>query len=159
VHFGLLRVAGLSSDSVTAGNLSEGVEARVQPVVVGEECGELVAIDLRDDMTLVEYAPAGDRSVEDGRWNVLIALVLLNVLDVISTVAVLAAGGTESNPLMRPLIEGVWPAVLLKTVVLVLVAWLLHRCSDSRRIAVMMACTAGWYIAVVSWNVTVFAFA
>ena len=84
---------------------------------------------------------------------------MLNALDVISTVAVIAAGGTENNPLMRPLIEGVWPAVLLKTTVLILIAWLLHRCSDSRRIAVMMACTTGWYIAVVSWNVTVLAFA
>ena len=119
--------------------------------------GEVVAIDLRDDMTLVEYAERAP--VDDGRWRMLIALVVLNALDVITTAAVIGAGGTENNPLMRPLIEDVWPAVLLKTAVLLLIAWLLHRCSDSRRIVVMMACTTGWYLAVVSWNVTVLALA
>ena len=128
-------------------------------MVVGDERGEVSAIDLRDDMVLVEYDPPEQAPVTDGRWNVLIALVVLNVLDLITTAAVIAAGGSENNPLMRPLMEDFWPAVLAKTTVLVLVAWLLSRCSYNRRVAVMMACTTGWYTAVVSWNVTVLAFA
>lgn len=123
------------------------------PVVLGDESGEVAAIDLRDDVALVEY-----ERHDDNRWSVLAALVVLNALDVISTVAVLAAGGTENNPLMRPLIEGVWPAVLVKTAVLVTIAWLLARCRDSRRIEIMMACATGWYIAVVAWNLAVLGF-
>ena len=123
------------------------------PVVIGDDRGGVAAIDLRDDLTLVEYT-----RVDDSRWSVLAALVVLNVLDVVSTAAVIAAGGNESNPLMRPLIDGIWAAVALKAVVLVAIGWLLARCSDSRRIGVMMACTTGWYIAVVSWNLAILGF-
>ena len=123
------------------------------PVVIGDDRSELTAIDLRDDLTLVEYT-----RVTDSRWSVLAALVVLNILDVVSTAAVIAAGGNENNPLMRPLIDGIWPAVALKTVVLLSIAWLLARCTDSRRIGVMMACTTGWYFAVVSWNLAILGF-
>ena len=133
--------------------VSESVAPIDVPVVLGDVNGRLAAIDLRDDLTLVEYT-----RVDDSRWSVLAVLVLLNVLDVVSTAAVIAAGGTESNPLMRPLVEGIWPAVLLKGAVLLTIAWLLARSTDSRRIGVMMACTTGWYIAVVTWNLTILGF-
>jgi len=131
-----------------------GLPARTDvPVVIGDDRGELAAIDLRDDLTLVEYT-----RVDDSRWSVLAALVVLNILDVVSTAAVIAAGGTENNPLMRPLIDGIWAAVALKTLALLVIAWLLARCTDSRRIGVMMACTTGWYLAVVSWNLAILGF-
>ena len=131
-----------------------GLPARTDvPVMIGDDRGELAAIDLRDDLTLVEYT-----RVDVSRWSVLAALVVLNVLDVVSTAAVIAAGGNESNPLMRPLIDGIWAAVALKTLVLFAIAWLLTRCTDSRRISVMMACTTGWYLAVVSWNLAILGF-
>ena len=133
--------------------VSEAVAPTDVPVVLGDVRGELAAIDLRDDLTLVEYT-----RVDNSRWSVLAALVVLNVLDVISTAAVIAAGGTESNPLMQPLIEGIWAAVVLKTAVLLGIAWLLGRCVDSRRIGLMMACTTGWYIGVVSWNLAILGF-
>lgn len=115
---------------------------------------QVAVIDLRGDRTRVEYAPT-----DESRWSVVIALAVLNALDLLSTMAVIAAGGTEGNPLMRPLIEGVWPAVMVKALVLVIVAFLLGRCSNSRRIKLMMAVTTGWYIAVVAWNLTILAFA
>lgn len=133
--------------------VSESVAPTDVPVVLGDVNGRLAAIDLRDDLTLVEYT-----RVDDSRWSMLAVLVVLNVLDVVSTAAVISAGGTENNPLMRPLVEGIWPAVVLKTVVLLAIAWLLGRSADSRRIGVMMACTTGWYIAVVSWNLTILGF-
>lgn len=129
-------------------------EATAQPVVLGDQQDELVSIDLRDDMALVEY-----RRAIDSRWSVLALLVVLNALDVVTTVAVLADGGIENNPLMRPLVDGVWPAVVVKAAVLVSIGWLLARCHDSRKIEVMLVCATGWYLAVVSWNLAILAFA
>jgi hypothetical protein len=43
--------------------------------------------------------------------------------------------------------------------VLIAIAWLFARCEDSRRIELMMVFATGWYLAVVSWNVTVLALA
>jgi hypothetical protein len=133
--------------------VSQSVAPTDVPVVLGDVNGRLAAIDLRDDLTLVEYT-----RVDDSRWSMLAVLVVLNVLDVVSTAAVISAGGTENNPLMRPLVEGIWPAVVIKTAVLLTIAWLLGRSADSRRIGVMMACTTGWYIAVVCWNLTILGF-
>lgn len=122
-------------------------------MVVGDRDGELTAIDLRDDLTLVEYS----RPREDHRWTVLAVLVVLNALDVVTTMAVIAAGGHENNPLMRPLVDGVWPVILAKSVALGIVGLLLARCVRSRRVEVMMALATGWYLAVVCWNVAVLA--
>ena len=84
---------------VASREVSELVAHADVPVVIGDDRGEFAAIDLRDDLTLVEYT-----RVDDSRWSVLAALTVLNVLDIISTAAVIAAGGDENNPLMRPLI-------------------------------------------------------
>ena len=138
---------------VASREVSELVAHADVPVVIGDDRGELAAIDLRDDLTLVEYT-----RVDDSRWSVLAALTVLNVLDIISTAAVIAAGGDENNPLMRPLIDGIWAAVALKAVVLLSIAWLLTRCVDSRRVGLMPACATGWYIAVVSWNLAILGF-
>lgn len=154
---------------------SEGATGAAAMWASVDERRDIASLDLRQDPPVVEYAPDGtvgavedrssrrartaDRSVDDNRWSVLAALAVLNVLDVASTAAVLAGGGTENNPLMRPLIESVWPAVLVKGAALGLVGWLLTRCTNSRRVEILMACATGWYLAVVSWNVTVLAFA
>ena len=139
---------------VSLREFAEQHDAGRPPVVFHDRRGQVAVIDLRGDRTRVEYTPT-----DESRWSALIALAVLNALDVFSTVAVIAAGGTEGNPLMRPLIEGVWPAVIVKSLVLVVVALLLGRCSNSRRIKLMMAVTTGWYIAVVAWNLTILAFA
>ena len=142
-------VAGVSRTEIR-----QGADTPAPPVVLGDEGGELLAIDLRDDVALVEYTRTADR-----RWSVLLLLVALNALDVITTLAVISAGGSENNPFMRPLVEAVWPAVALKAAVLIAIAWLLARCADSRRIELMMVFATGWYLAVVSWNLTVLSLA
>jgi hypothetical protein len=139
---------------VSLREFAEEHDAGGPPLVLHDPRRRVAVLDLRGERARVEYAPT-----VESRWPVLVALVVLNALDVLSTVAVLAAGGTEGNPLMRPLIDGVWPAIIVKSLVLVVVAVLLGRCSNSRRIRVMMAVTTGWYIAVVSWNVTILGFA
>jgi hypothetical protein len=93
----------------------------------------------------------------DHRWPLYIALVVFNVLDLITTAVVLDRGGTERNPLVKPIVDGIWDVALVKGLVLVLVAVLLTRCRESRIADLALAGTTGWYIAVVIWNCAVLA--
>ena len=103
-------------------------------------------------------APVGvSRLPTDHRWPLYIALVVFNVLDLITTAVVLDRGGTERNPLVKPIVDGIWDVALVKGVVLVLVAVLLTRCRESRIADLALAGTTGWYIAVVIWNCAVLA--
>jgi hypothetical protein len=83
------------------------------------------------------------------------ALVLLNAADLATTALVLDRGGSERNPLVEPLIHGMWGAVTIKIACLGLVAALLNRCAASARARVFLAAAATWYGFVVVWNVTV----
>ena len=85
-------------------------------------------------------------------WVIYVALVVLNVLDLITTAAVLDRGGSERNPLVKPIIDGIWDVALLKGMVLALIAVLLMRCPESRIARLALASTTGWYLAVVAWN-------
>ncbi|MFQ5558007.1 MAG: DUF5658 family protein [Acidimicrobiales bacterium] len=111
----------------------------------------VAAIDLRTEPPTVTYR----RVARDPRWIAFGALVWLNVIDVVTTAAVLAAGGGESNPLMRSLVADTWPAVILKAGVLASIGLMLARTGPSRRIEIALAAATGWYLAVVSWNLTV----
>jgi hypothetical protein len=93
----------------------------------------------------------------DHRWSLYIGLVVLNVLDLITTAAVLDRGGSERNPLVKPIVDGLWDVAFVKGIVLVLVAVLLTRCRESRIADLALAGTAGWYLAVVMWNSVVLA--
>ena len=93
----------------------------------------------------------------DHRWSLYVGLVVLNVLDLITTAVVLDRGGTERNPLVKPIVDGIWDVALVKGLVLALVAVLLTRCRDSRIADLALAGTAGWYLAVVMWNCVVLA--
>ncbi|MEQ8840165.1 MAG: DUF5658 family protein [Acidimicrobiales bacterium] len=81
--------------------------------------------------------------------------MVLNVVDLITTVMVLDRGGVERNPFVQPIVDNMWHVGLLKGVVLVLVATLLTRCHGSRIAELALTLTTGWYLAVVSWNVAV----
>jgi hypothetical protein len=83
------------------------------------------------------------------------ALVALNIADLVTTRAVLDRGGNERNPLLEPVVHGMWGAVALKAVGLVLVAALLNRCAGSPRARVFVGATVTWYAFVVVWNLTV----
>lgn len=93
--------------------------------------------------------------VGDAGWSLFVGLVVLNILDLITTALVLDRGGEERNPFVQPLVENMWHVGLLKAAVLVLVATLLTRCQGSRIAELSLAGTTGWYLAVVCWNVAV----
>jgi len=92
------------------------------------------------------------RALTDQRWMMYFALVVLNVIDVITTAAVLGRGGVEGNPFVQPLIDGLWQVSLLKAAVLIVIAMLLMRSRESRISALALAAASGWYLAVVLWN-------
>lgn len=50
------------------------------------------------------------------------ALVILNALDIATTMRVLALGGVEANPIMRPFVGQAWTMILIKSLGLALVA-------------------------------------
>jgi len=101
-------------------------------------------------------AQEGWRSfIGDSRWALFVSLIVLNVVDVITTSMVLDRGGEERNPFVQPMVENLWHVGLLKAFVLALVATLLTRCRGSRIAEVSLAGTTGWYLAVVCWNVAV----
>jgi hypothetical protein len=93
--------------------------------------------------------------VDDPRWSLYLGLAVLNVFDLITTAMVLDRGGEERNPFVQPLVENMWHIGLLKVAVLLLVGTLLTRCEGSRIAELALAGTAGWYLAVVLWNVAV----
>lgn len=92
---------------------------------------------------------------DDARWSMFGWLVVLNVLDVISTAMVLDSGGAERNPFVQPFVESLWQVTGLKVLVLVVIGSLLTRCAGSRIAELALAATTGWYVAVVSWNLMV----
>lgn len=93
--------------------------------------------------------------VGDSRWALYLALIVLNVFDLITTAMVLDRGGEERNPFVQPLVDNLFHVGLLKGLVLVIVATLLTRCRGSRIAELSLAGTTGWYLAVVVWNIAV----
>ena len=91
----------------------------------------------------------------DQRWTLFVALVVLNLLDVLTTMWVLDRGGSETNPFIEPIVDSMWTVTALKAGVLAIVGLLLARCRESRPIDLALVGVTGWYIAVVAWNVTV----
>lgn len=101
-------------------------------------------------------APARWRSVfTDSRWALYAGLVVLNILDLLSTAMVIDRGGSERNPFVQPFVHDMWQVAALKGVVLVIIATLLTRVQGSRIAELALAGTTGWYLAVVSWNLAV----
>ncbi|MEM9468085.1 MAG: DUF5658 family protein [Actinomycetota bacterium] len=93
----------------------------------------------------------------DQRWSLFVTLAVLNVLDVITTELVIQAGGHETNPLIKPIVDSVLAVSLVKAIALLVVGLLLARCRPSRAIDVALTLTTGWYVAVVIWNTVVLA--
>lgn len=133
-----------------------------------------LVIDLRDGAPLVdlrgldgprpdvvaaplpELAPLDDPNrvpLIGSRWVLLLALALLNVLDLITTRAVLAAGGEEGNPVMAQIIHDPIAPVLVKTAGVLVVALVVNACPpDSKIVNRALACSVLAYSAIVSWN-------
>lgn len=109
-------------------------------------------------------APGTARRSRLARWapgytpTVLVALLtLLNVADLLTTRAVLDRGGVEGNPVMRPLVDGMWGAALLKGACLLVIAVLVRRCAQSSRVLWVLSAVVVWYGIVVAWNLVTMA--
>ncbi len=111
------------------------------------------------ELEMSAWAATVDTRIEQGekRWQLFRILVVLNVLDVITTGLVLAAGGSEGNPLIAPMVDNMANVALLKFAVLAGVAALLGRCHESRVVDIGIVAVTGWYAAVIGWNLTVLA--
>lgn len=92
------------------------------------------------------------------RWYFVLALVVLNAADLGSTRLVLDAGGSETNPLMAPIIDGWLVPSLAKAMALLAVALCVAAKPSKSRIVdwALVGCT-GWYGGVVIWNMILFA--
>lgn len=125
----------------------------------GDPAGDL-AVDLSGDDVVVDLTGPVARVWRRPRpwwlseaWVLYAALVVLNLLDVVTTAAVLAAGGAEGNPVVRPYVDNGLGTVLgAKLLVLAVVAYLLTHSRGSRLTDWALTFTTGWYLAVVSWN-------
>jgi hypothetical protein len=90
------------------------------------------------------------------RWTLVLALAVLNLLDMVTTRTVLGLGGEEFNPLMRNVVDDFWHGVGLKGAVIAVAGVLLTRCpDDTRRPETVAAAVCGLYLAVVLWNTAV----
>lgn len=93
------------------------------------------------------------RQVSLRRLQLALALVVLNLLDVVTTKAVLASGGIEANPLMAGMMAGLAAPLGLKALVAGIAGVLLICCPPEAKLAERGAATvAGIYLAIVTWN-------
>ena len=119
---------------------------------------EETVIDLRGTDAPVVAVPEGfvDPNripLVGSRWVLLVALALLNALDLITTRAVIASGGSEANPLMQGIIHDPWAPVLVKTAGVLIVALVVNACPpDSRVVNRALAASVLIYSTIVSWN-------
>ena len=84
-------------------------------------------------------------------------LVGLNIADLITTRAVLARGGAESNPLMQGVVDSTLQASLIKFACLMAVVGLVLRTRFPERVAWTLGAVNLWYAFVVLWNLGVLA--
>lgn len=113
---------------------------------------------VRDDRVAVATVPRLTPEDIRRRWSYVLALVILNAADLVTTHFVLAGGGQETNPLMAPIIDGWLVPVLAKAMALLAVALCVAAKPDKTRIVdwALVLCT-GWYGGVVLWNMVVIA--
>lgn len=142
-------------------SLADGAPAPVRDDLV-LDLREGAVIDLRgldgpEMRGAVELpAPPADPNqvtIVGSRWVLLVSLALLNVLDLITTKAVLAAGGSEANPVMASIIHDPVTPILVKTAGVALVAVVVNSCpADSRLVNRALSFTVITYAFIVSWN-------
>lgn len=93
------------------------------------------------------------RQVSRRRLQLAAAIVVLNLLDVVTTKGVLARGGIEANPIMADLMTGTAAPLGVKALVAGIAGALLICCPPESRLAERAAATvAGLYLAIVVWN-------
>ncbi len=107
-------------------------------------------------MTGDEQVAPPDRSIPIRRWYLAATLVLLNLLDVLSTKWIISLGGEESNPLMKPVIDHPTAPLVIKLGLCVLIGALVLASPRERRFSeYAMFVVVGAYTLVIAWNVSV----
>ena len=102
---------------------------------------------------LSDAAGTPDTSIPVGRWLMAAVLVSLNLVDVLLTRAILAAGGSESNPIMQPVIRNAYVPVLIKVGLAGLVGVLLLASPRRSKLADRaVLATVVLYALVIAWN-------
>ena len=87
------------------------------------------------------------------RWYMAVSLLVLNLLDVVTTKLILAAGGSEANPLMRPIVDHPYAAYALKLSLSFVIGCLLLKAPRSSRLADRAVFgTICAYVCVIGWN-------
>lgn len=84
-----------------------------------------------------------------------VGLVVLNLIDLVTTRLVLDRGGKEGNPVMAPIIHSAYGALVAKAACLGLIGALIVRSRRSPRMLVVLASVDVWYVLVVAWNLRV----
>ena len=119
--------------------ISTGLQAGGDPVVL--YAGKVVRL------------PLVNRLVPLVRLQLGLALVVLNLADVLLTKAIIHRGGVEGNPIMRGMMAGLAGPVGTKVTFSLIAALLLIMCPVTSRLANRAAATvAGIYVAIVAWN-------
>lgn len=97
--------------------------------------------------------PLIDRLVPLLRLQMGLALIVLNLADVILTKVLLGAGAIEANPVMAPIMAGTVAPIGAKTLVPAFAATLLIMCPPESRLADRAVATVlGVYVGIVLWN-------
>ena len=134
------------------GTGSSGLATAEPETLVDLRDRDEVVLDLRGSEPVITVEPVSDEVIQR-RWVLLVALALLNGLDLVTTRLVLDAGGAETNPLMAPIIHHPVAPILVKTTAIAFVAVLLRACPPRSRVVDggLTGVTIG-YALVVSWN-------
>ena len=97
----------------------------------------------------------GGSRVSARRVRLAVALVLLNVLDVVLTRLVLDRGGIEANPTMQSLMDGFAAPLGIKVAVSALAGGLLLCCPERSRLADnAVRFMVGVYALIALWNLS-----
>lgn len=89
------------------------------------------------------------------RGRLFLALIALNLLDVVTTQVGLAHGAVERNPLMVGAVETVVGALAAKVACLLLALAIVVTAPRSRLVDAGLAFCVCWYVGVVCWNLRV----
>jgi hypothetical protein len=111
----------------------------------------------RTPRSLTERAESAvDRSIPIRRWYLVSTLVILNLLDVLTTRWILDHGGTEQNPILRPVIEHPVAPLLIKLgLCLVIGSLVLAAPRRSRFADIGLVSIVAVYTCVIAWNAAV----
>jgi Domain of unknown function (DUF5658) len=110
---------------------------------------------VRGEVTERAEDPA-DRSIPVRRWYLVATLVMLNLLDVLTTRWILDHGGSEQNPILRPIIHDPLAPLLIKLgLCLVIGSLVLAAPRRSWFADAGLVTIVAVYTCVIGWNVAV----